>query len=329
MSAMKRIISLLVFLIPLLHAPGCQLYGQTGDSGTNRAARLKMAMTDHSDDYVLVAAHRGFHASAPENSMAAMRAAIALGADIVEVDVQLSKDSVLVLMHDATINRTTNGRGKVSDYTFSELQKFHLRGKHGETTNEKIPSLRAILKEAVTHKSVLINIDKASRLFKEVAAVVHAEKAQEVVIVKSNINVPELLANAPYLSNSLIMPVIHLDKWDDAMDRVDWLIRELNPPIFEIVFQHDNSESFLRLLNAYTFNFWYTTTSAISTAGRNDAMAVKEGKKDESWGWLVNHRAKVIMSDQPDHLIAYLTSLGRRKLTPNDAKNDLKYGKLL
>lgn len=316
---MKRTIQLLCLLFPLLCAMGGDVLGQPG-APPSRASQLKAVLTDTSSHYVLVAAHRGFHKQAPENSMAALCSAIELGADIVEVDVQLSKDSVLVLMHDETIDRTTNGRGKVADFTFAELQSFFLKGNNGENTTCKIPSLRAVLKEAVARQAVLINIDKASRLFKEVAKVVNAENAQDVVVVKTNIAVKGILAAAPYLDGSLVMPVIHLDKWDDAMERVDKLLCELNSPIFEIVFQNDNGERFLRLHNEYAFNFWYTTTSAISTAGRNDAMAVRQGMKDESWGWLVNHRAKVIMSDHPDELIPYLESLGKRRLELNHGK---------
>lgn len=74
------------------------------------------------DGIPLVIAHRGASADAPENTLLAFLLAVQARADICELDVRLSKDSVLVVIHDATVDRTTNGRGKVSDFTLAELR---------------------------------------------------------------------------------------------------------------------------------------------------------------------------------------------------------------
>ena len=60
-----------------------------------------------------------------------------------EIDPRLTKDSVIVLMHDETIDRTTTGKGKVSDYTYAELQQFNLVDRDGKVTDFKIPTLKA------------------------------------------------------------------------------------------------------------------------------------------------------------------------------------------
>ena len=78
---------------------------------------------------VLVAAHRGNWRNYPENSLEGITSCIGTGIDIVEVDVQITKDGKFVLMHDLTIDRTTNGKGKVSNYTLNELQNFKLKWK--------------------------------------------------------------------------------------------------------------------------------------------------------------------------------------------------------
>lgn len=67
-------------------------------------------------------AHRGDTQAAPENTIPAFESAVKKGADQIEFDVQISKDGVLVLLHDPTLNRTTNGTGKPADYTFEELR---------------------------------------------------------------------------------------------------------------------------------------------------------------------------------------------------------------
>jgi len=73
---------------------------------------------------VWVIAHRGAAAEAPENTLAAIEAAVKMGCDVVEVDVRLSRDGRAVLMHDGTVDRTTNGRGRVEGLTWAQLREL-------------------------------------------------------------------------------------------------------------------------------------------------------------------------------------------------------------
>src|SRR3712207_3114810 len=75
---------------------------------------------------VLVAAHRANWDAAPENSLPAIQSCIDNGVDIVEIDNKMTKDGHLIIMHDQTIDRTTNGKGKVADYSLAEIKKFRL-----------------------------------------------------------------------------------------------------------------------------------------------------------------------------------------------------------
>ena len=68
-------------------------------------------------------AHRGFSGKYPENTMLAFQKAIEVGADGIELDVQLTKNGEVVIIHDETIDRTTDGKGYVVDYTYEELSK--------------------------------------------------------------------------------------------------------------------------------------------------------------------------------------------------------------
>lgn len=86
-----------------------------------------------------IIAHRGYSAKFPENTMAAFQAAVDVGTDMIEFDVLLSKDRIPVIVHDETLDRTTNGKGKVAQFTLSELKKLDA-GK-GET----IPTLEEVL----------------------------------------------------------------------------------------------------------------------------------------------------------------------------------------
>lgn len=91
-------------------------------------------------------AHRGAMATHPENTLAAFQAAIDAGVQMIEFDVQLTKDHQLVIMHDKTIDRTTNGIGMASEYTLAELKKLDAGSWKGEKfKGEKIPTLAETL----------------------------------------------------------------------------------------------------------------------------------------------------------------------------------------
>lgn len=95
---------------------------------------------------MLVIAHRGASGHAPENTMAAFRKAVALGATFLETDLQLSRDARFVAIHDATVNRTTNGQGAVHDLTLAELRQLDAGSWFGsEFSGERIPTLEEIL----------------------------------------------------------------------------------------------------------------------------------------------------------------------------------------
>ena len=104
-------------------------------------------------------AHRGFSGKYPENTMLAFEKAVEAGADGIELDVQLTKDGEIVIIHDETIDRTTNGKGFVADYTYEELKKFDasyiFKGKFGFN---KIPILREYF-EFVKDKNIVTNIE--------------------------------------------------------------------------------------------------------------------------------------------------------------------------
>ena len=99
-----------------------------------------------------VIAHRGASGSAPENTLAAFRRAVELGAGFIETDLQLSRDTRLVALHDPTLERTTNGSGKVSSTTLAELRKLDAGGwfqgpvaEPGSFSGEPVPTIEEIL----------------------------------------------------------------------------------------------------------------------------------------------------------------------------------------
>jgi len=91
-------------------------------------------------------AHRGAAGLAPENTLAAFRMAIELGADATEMDLQLTKDGVVVIIHDDTVDRTTDGRGRIGDLTLADIKRLDAGAKFGATfRGERIPTLRELI----------------------------------------------------------------------------------------------------------------------------------------------------------------------------------------
>ena len=114
-----------------------------------RPAGSMMVQEDARMGYPRVCAHRGFNSVAPENSLPAYGAAVALGAEEIEFDLWATKDGVLVSLHDPTLDRVSNGTGNVWDYTYEELLKFDFGEKQrGEKFKDlKIPTFEEILKK--------------------------------------------------------------------------------------------------------------------------------------------------------------------------------------
>jgi glycerophosphoryl diester phosphodiesterase len=108
---------------------------------------------------VKVIAHRGASGHAPENTLAAFRKAIELGANYIELDVHLSKDGDVVVIHDATLDRTTNGTGNVNEKIAAELQQLNASKQYSEKyPDEKIPLLEEVLQLTKGKAILLIEI---------------------------------------------------------------------------------------------------------------------------------------------------------------------------
>lgn len=118
----------------------------------------KDTLTSKLKHHVNVVAHRGFSGIAPENTLSAFQKAIEIGADMIEFDVTLSKDGEIIVIHDKTVNRTTNGKGKVSDLTLEELKKLDAGSWFNKNfKGESVPTLEEVLK--LTKDKILLNIE--------------------------------------------------------------------------------------------------------------------------------------------------------------------------
>ena len=109
--------------------------------------------------------HRGFSGQYPENTMLAFEKAVEIGCDGIELDVQLTKDGECVIIHDEMVDRTTDGKGLVRDYTLSELQKLNANASFGDKyPKQHIPTLREYF-EYIKDKNIVTNIEMKTGVF--------------------------------------------------------------------------------------------------------------------------------------------------------------------
>ncbi|MEW6401876.1 MAG: glycerophosphodiester phosphodiesterase family protein [Chloroflexota bacterium] len=152
-------------------------------------------------------AHRGACAHAPENTLASFRMAFEQGADAIELDAKLSTDGHVMVIHDATVDRTTNGRGRVSQLTLAELRALDAGSFFGEQfRGEKIPSLEEVF-ESEGQKGI-INVELTNyyagrdHLAEKVCELVKRHRLEDRIIFSSffayNLKkTAELLPNVP------------------------------------------------------------------------------------------------------------------------------------
>lgn len=111
----------------------------------------------------LIFAHRGFSALYPENTMLAFKKAGDAGADGIELDVQMTKDGEIVVIHDEKVNRTTDGTGYVKDLTYSEIKRLNA-GVNKTRLKSGVPSLREVL-QWLTENQLICNIELKNNVF--------------------------------------------------------------------------------------------------------------------------------------------------------------------
>ena len=180
--------------------------------------------------YPRFVAHRGAGKLAPENTLAAMRVGYAHGYRMVEFDVKLSADGVPFLLHDDTLDRTTDGRGRADALTWAELAKLDAGGWHsGAYAGEPLPTLRAIARWAIAN-GVACNIEIKPMPGRERDT--GAAVALDVRALWRDASSPPLLSSfsedalaaartaAPELQRALLLERIPAD-WNERLARLD------------------------------------------------------------------------------------------------------------
>ncbi|SES99509.1 glycerophosphodiester phosphodiesterase family protein [Paenibacillus sp. NFR01] len=192
-------------------------------------------------------AHRGFSGKAPENTLAAVRMALALPyVRWMEIDVQLTKDGVPVVIHDFTLDRTTNGHGKVKDMDYEQMRRLDAGSWKGRTfRGERVPALQEVLELAAGKLRLNIELKTTGNMYpgleQAVIDLVYAKGMQEDVVLTSfdSEALRKVKSLAPDLRTGLI--------YDARSGDPDRKLKELDCSFLSIHFGRLNKELAARL----------------------------------------------------------------------------------
>ena len=308
-SFLSRVPLAALLLAGLLLAPwACKTVRPTSSSAQGRLAEIQRHLRDAGDGTVLVAAHRGDWRNAPENSLAAIRNCIRMGVDIVEIDVRRTKDSALVLMHDPTIDRTTTGKGKVSQWTLESLKRLRLRNGCGVATRHRIPTLEEAMLAA--KGKILVNLDKCSGYMDLAYRVLQKTGTVAQAVFKGKDPLPKVKRRfGDLLGRIIYMPILD-PRMPRPTDYVRTFITGYHPLAFEVLFRRDDSPMFdiIREIRDHGIRVWVNTMWESLCGPHDDDRALTD--PDASWGWAVDRGAGIIQTDRPGLLLAYLRRKG-------------------
>jgi glycerophosphoryl diester phosphodiesterase len=271
---MKRIISLLIVLLLSLHTP---------------AQTAKLPRVKHE---FIVIAHRGDHVQVPENTIAAYENAIRHEADFVEIDLRMTRDSVLVIMHDATVDRMTNGNGKVSDLTYDEIKQLSITDKTKPLSPiYRVPTFDEILKTCKNRIHIYLDFKNAS--VQQSYDLIRKNGMEQQVIVY--INAPNQYTEWRRIAPTMPLMISLPDEIKSEQALRDFLLKH---PV-ELL-DGDYSD--------YTTEILKTATQSGITVWPD----IQSADESKNWDKALELGFKGLQTDHPEMLISYLKSKGRR-----------------
>ncbi|WP_336702314.1 glycerophosphodiester phosphodiesterase family protein [Chryseobacterium indologenes] len=268
------------------------------------AQQKKISLSAFPDNKVMVVAHRGDWREAPENSVWAVKKAIEKGVDMAEIDLAMTKDSVLILMHDNTIDRTTTGKGKPSDFTLAEIKKLHLRDGLGVETQMSVPTLQEILE--VSDGKILLNLDKGFDYIKQVYPLVKKRNMLDQILFKGHESYTEFNRKYDDIKNEIhYMPIIQLGKEED-LKKISEYLKSYKVYGFEFTIgaTEKNLIDFKKLKESKV-KIWVNSLWPHHNAGNNDDLVLDH---PYLYDWYIDKGVNIIQTDRPKELIHYLKS---------------------
>lgn len=293
-------------LLPLFACSTSLLVASICNAGqTTSVDAISRSFKSHGEHAeILVTAHRADWRVGPENSLAAVRSAISKHIPIIEIDLQRTADGELVLMHDTTVNRTTNSTGAIASKTLAELRTLKLRkglgGSQAPLTDEVIPTLAEVL--AVTRGKIMVQLDKAWAYRDQAYEMISQAGMIDQVIFKSDASPAEV--NTFMARDSRIIYQHIID--DGRTGDFDQFTRM--PAAFEINYDRltdaQIQPAFIDRVRAKARIFANTMWRGLSAGYTDEASLIDPA---EGWETVIDrHHASVIQTDNPVMLMEWL-----------------------
>ena len=283
---------------------------QPGFLAAQRAELIRKDVLNPHLDKVLVVAHRGNWSIAPENSLAAIESVIGMGADIVEIDLALTSDSVLVVCHDRTLNRTTTGKGLIAEIPYDSVRRCFLKSGHGVATSHRMPTLREALE--LCKDRIVVNIDKGYQYYDLVQRLSEELGVTGQLLIKGKSPVADVAAKfSRYEHNMMYMPIIDILKPKGQALFAEYREKGIVPLAYEICWDRPapEVETCMREVVAGGSKLWVNSLWASLCGGLDDDRAF-DGDPAAVYGKLVDMGATMIQTDRPELMISYLRSRG-------------------
>lgn len=260
-------------------------------------------------NHVMIFAHRGNWRNSAENSIQAFQECIDENLDGIEVDLQMTKDSILVIMHDETVDRTTTGKGKVSDYTLQELKALNLLNPIGVVTRQKIPTFEEVL--LLAKNKILIQVDKWRPYGRQIIDLARKHGCERQIIIRTtdrkDVNDRKY---GDLFDNVILMPVL-VCKGSMDDEKLSDFMSNYTSPVISLSFTNEDFPILKRIpeIQASGYRIWLNSLWATFNAGHDDELAVTDF--NNSYGWLLDRGANIIFSDNPLLLKKYLIQIDR------------------
>lgn len=300
-----------------------------GSKYANRAEAIAAQIHNPASKYVVVACHRGDWRNFPENSIPAIESVIRMGADIVEIDVHMTLDSVLVLCHDNTVLRTTNFRkvfrdqkdksAKISDLTLEEIKSLSLNRAHGLAIDTlRMPTLMEALQ--CTKDRICVNIDKGYDYYDAVLAITEEIGVTDQVLIKGSKPIEVIAAHeASYAHNMMYMPVIDIQKKKGKALFDSYLEQGVVPLAYEVCWQDNSDGAFsdaCKKILEQGSKIWVNTiwASLCGGDGNDDDAAFLSDDPGKVYQQYIDKGVSMIQTDRPQLLIDWLTRTGHHSL---------------
>lgn len=268
-----------------------------------------LALCTRDNPAILTIAHRGFWTATAENSLASVRAAVAAGVEMIEIDTQATADGRLVVIHDETLDRTTTGKGTVSALPFEVVRAAKLKagagGDGADVTDECVPTLEEVLEEA--RGRITVNIDtKFTRDLPQVMETVLRLGVEDQVLVKTDVD-PEAerfeVLGSDWFGKIPHMPMFPVRKGKFAEDLRR--IEALKAPMIEVKFSDiaDLAEGRAEM-ERQNIRLWINSLDVSHCLDFNDTRALSN--PEAVWGALAEAGVGAIQTDEVEAFTGWL-----------------------